>query len=103
MTTVHSKIPKIQILLNAMRFSRKRRNVFESFCRDMNGKEELPNLDCKTRWSSVILIIKNAFRCRLVLNSVTSRVDDLRPLEIAGTDYRGSENNLQFYWRPLLS
>lgn len=75
---VHQEINSVRSLLSAIRCSVKRRDAYEHAERQLGLTVSLPSLDVPTRWSSTFNMIKNAYKARSILNTITSKVNDLR-------------------------
>lgn len=79
---VHDHISQIRALLSAIRSSVKRRDIFETTQRQLGLTVGMPSLDVPTRWSSTFTMIRGAYRARSVLNSITTKVNDLRSFAV---------------------
>lgn len=74
MAHVHEKICAVRNLVVTMRWSVKRRDLFEMVNKELNIMCELRNLDTETRWFSVFVLTSRAFKDRRVLNYVVKHM-----------------------------
>lgn len=72
MSVVHIQIGKIRAVINSIRPSVKRRDIFNDIRVELGDMSDLPCMDCETRWCSTFTMIKKAFSCRLVINAVVN-------------------------------
>lgn len=84
----HAKIAAVRNLVHACRCSIKRRDRFEEIKKSVGSIEvSLPTLDVQTRWSSTFIMVKNARKARLVLNTMCDRMPELKPYKVSDTDW----------------
>lgn len=70
-------------MIQAIRSSVKRRDIYESSQKNLGITVGLPSLDVPTRWSSTFNMVLNAYKARAVLNSMTTKVSDLRGYQVS--------------------
>ena len=97
LSQVHSEIQAIRALLNSIRSSTKRRDLFERV-RDEMGEvhTHCPGLDVVTRWSSTFNMIQDAYNARNVLNSVSSRLPELSSHVISEEEWERAKRICDF-------
>ena len=103
MSDIHSKIDKVRKLLNAIRASIKRRDVFDSVKLEFNMDVGLPELDVETRWSSTFGMLKSAYKARRLLNAVIERVPELGDSTISNADWELTKKLCEFLEPPALA
>lgn len=82
MSLVHEEIVETISVLNSIRTSIKRRDMFEFVCGEIDIKQDLPSLDVETRWSSTFNMIKKKCSCLRAVNATINRMLDLVDLSI---------------------
>lgn len=77
MKALSTHITQLRVVLNAMRSSVKRRDLFEEVCGELRISQELPSLDIETRWSSTFLMVKKMYEMRRAINVTVLRIPEL--------------------------
>lgn len=75
---IHGWIKNTRRIINYMRASVKRRDLYDMVKLELNCNQQLPNLDNETRWSSAFTLIREAYGARRVMNAVADRFSELQ-------------------------
>lgn len=74
MAPVHRQIFKIRTNHNSLRYSVKRRSVFQEVGLELGHHFALLRLDCEARWSSTFKMVKRCYIIKRVIRATASRI-----------------------------
>lgn len=92
---IHGNVSLSWSLLSAIRWSIKRRDIYEKTQKQLEITVSLSCLDVLTRWSSTFNMIRNVTKARPILDSMTAKVPDLRAFAISN-EIRNIKRILQY-------
>lgn len=76
-------VNSVRSLVNAVRSSLKRSDLFQSTKKSFGTSASIPSLDLPTRWSSTFNIISTTYKSKRVFNMITEKSSDLRSFAIS--------------------
>lgn len=96
MEVVNDKIAKVRSVLNSIRPSAKRRELYDDDRIELGGKVQMRRLDCETRWTSTFTMARKAYESRSVINYVINSIDDLVDQKISESEWNTAKKVSKF-------
>lgn len=96
MIGAYAKIVKIRHLVAPLNTLVQRRGLLDKDRRELKFNCELPNLDCKTRWSLILLLVERGSKEGKILNDLVGRTDALADLRVTEVELSTAENIFTF-------
>lgn len=94
---VRSEVHSIRKLINSLRASVKRRELFDRVRTELGERKyDIPSLDVETRWNSTFYMVQAAYKCRHVLSSVIHRVPELGNLVVTEEEWERAARICEF-------
>lgn len=79
---MYAHVTEIRTLLNLLRCSVKRFDIFEECCIELGVKVTLPSLECKTKWSSTFTMLRKSYALRRVMNANVHRIVGMQDMVV---------------------
>lgn len=88
---LHPKMERIRSVLNSLRSSVKRGEIFGEVRVELGVAVELPPMDTEKRWTSTFNMIRKAYAVRSVINTVVNRANELLEQNITEAEWKLAE------------